>query len=873
MKFHNLENRRIGGYTTWGSIWKKGLVWPGQEFTVTREDGQEIPAQTRFTAYWPDGSVKWAAHTADSGKLGETVVVEPGGNRTGKCIEIMEKVQFWRVETGRIQMEIPKSGDAILRHLTVDGVIRADHASSVLILEQRTKTEDGAVRRQREYTGRVETVTVEEQGPIYCVIKVEGIHENSSTGEKKMPFIIRMAVGADSDEIHFTHTFLYDGDPECDFLKGLGIRFYCPMDGPLYNRHVKFGVDHGMFHEAMNLLLTWHPRIPQEIYQAQMNGEKLELAEESDGEVIQACREMPTWSHYTLVQDSASHFSIGKKVDQEGCCMLDALHGYRAPGYGALGAENGGLMFARRDFWQKYPAGFWMSGISRDMAEATVWFWAPEAEAMDFRHYAVKGYPQTYYEGFAEVGATPYGIANTNEFSIKAFSGVIPSDEELRAFGERIQKPAVYVGTPEYYHELHAFGFWSLVKRESQMENWLEDQLERAVEFYRDEVEIRGWYGFFNYGDFMHTYDRTRHCWRYDMGGYAWQNTELVPTLWLWLMFLRTGREDVFSLAEAMSRHCSEVDVYHFGPLKGIGSRHNVRHWGCSCKEARIAMAGHHRYYYYLTGDHRMEDVFDDVKDGDFALLNMDPLRHFYKKEDMRHPTHARSGPDWSSFCSNWLTQWERFHDEKYRDKILTGIEDLKKTPLGLISGPDFEYDPKDSHLYYIGERTKGGTHLQICMGAAQTWLELGDLLEDEDWKEMMADYGRFYYLPQEKRQQVSRGLIGDREASLPFMAAAMGAYGAAHHGDKELAKITWQILMRSIMSDTKKDGFAQEPVENAGNQKVLPEVPWITTNFTSQWCLNVIMALEFIREELPKTMEELDQWMADFPMTEFHKA
>ena len=92
---------------------------------------------------------------------------------------------------------------------------------------------------------------------------------------------------------------------------------------------------------------------------------------------------------------------------------------------------------------------------------------------------------QTYYEGFAEVGATPYGIANTNEFSIKAFSGVIPSDEELRAFGERIQKPAVYVGTPEYYHELHAFGFWSLVKRESQMENWLEDQLERAVEFYR----------------------------------------------------------------------------------------------------------------------------------------------------------------------------------------------------------------------------------------------------------------------------------------------------------------------------------------------------------------------------------------------------
>ena len=299
-----------------------------------------------------------------------------------------------------------------------------------------------------------------------------------------------------------------------------------------------------------------------------------------------------------MYQDSPTHFAIRKKIDQENCCYLDALHGYRAPGYAALGGENGGLMFARRDFWKKYPSGFWMNGIDRDMAEATVWFWAPEVEAMDFRHYAVEGYPQTYYEGFAEVGATPYGIANTNEFSIKAFEDVIPSDCDLKEFGTRIQKPAVYVGTPEYYHERHAFGPWSLVKRDSEMENWLEDQLNKAVEFYKNEVDVRNWYGLFNYGDFMHTYDRARHCWRYDMGGYAWQNTELVPTIWLWLMFLRTGREDIFSLAEAMSRHCSEVDVYHFGPLKGIGSRHNVRHWGCSCKEGRIAMAGHHRYYY-----------------------------------------------------------------------------------------------------------------------------------------------------------------------------------------------------------------------------------------------------------------------------------
>ncbi len=73
----------------------------------------------------------------------------------------------------------------------------------------------------------------------------------------------------------------------------------------------------------------------------------------------------------------------------------------------------------------------------------------------------------------------------------------------------------------------------------------------------------------------MHTYDQFRHQWRYDLGGYAWQNTELVPNMWLWLDFLRTGDPSVYYLAESMTRHTSEVDQYHAGEYKGLGSRHN----------------------------------------------------------------------------------------------------------------------------------------------------------------------------------------------------------------------------------------------------------------------------------------------------------
>ena len=48
-------------------------------------------------------------------------------------------------------------------------------------------------------------------------------------------------------------------------------------------------------------------------------------------------------------------------------------------------------------------------------------------------------------------------------------------------------------------------------------------------------------------------------------------------------------------------------------------------------------MAGHHRALYYLMGgDPRIGDAMDDVKDADYATLNMDPLRYFYKKEETR---------------------------------------------------------------------------------------------------------------------------------------------------------------------------------------------------------------------------------------------
>ncbi len=74
MTLHLMENKRsVYGYTTWGlACGRKGAVLKDASFNVYAKDSTKnkiVPSQSRITAYWPDGSVKWTAHTADSKRM------------------------------------------------------------------------------------------------------------------------------------------------------------------------------------------------------------------------------------------------------------------------------------------------------------------------------------------------------------------------------------------------------------------------------------------------------------------------------------------------------------------------------------------------------------------------------------------------------------------------------------------------------------------------------------------------------------------------------------------------------------------------------------------------------------------------------------
>ena len=88
-------------------------------------------------------------------------------------------------------------------------------------------------------------------------------------------------------------------------------------------------------------------------------------------------------------------------------------------------------------------------------------------------------------------------------------------------------------------------------------------------------------------------------------------------------------------------------------------------------------------------------------------------------------------------------------------------------------------------------------------------------------------------------------------------MAAGLGAYAAAALEDKELAGRVWKVILGAVMGGEGQNGFERISVQDQGNREFLKEIPWISTNFTAQFCLNVIMCLDFIRQWLPTTMEE----------------
>lgn len=842
------------GGVTWGVPWAKGVLGRRDPLKAEDEHGNVLPLQSWPTAYWPDGSVKWSAHAAAFTKDAPnefylSICKGEKEQALSNSIKIEENQSSIIIHTGAMECSFNKSGNQIIKEMKTGNKLVCAGGELVCRMEERTKTSGLDTAIITEYKGHITDTVIEQSGPVRCVIRVKGSHvsiENPRDFARKklIPFDVRFYLYAGSDSVKIMHTFVYNANPSTDFIKGLGIRFLVPQSGELYNRQVAFAGDTGIFREMPKTLATSRTTGKYlEMYERQLKGEALEFNGEEDAKFLGLLDEAAVWNHFKIVQLLPSSYSVFKRTKEE-CCFIKALTGKQAKGLAYAGGQEGGLAASIRNFWQKSPTSIEIKDMATSQAEMMLWFWSPDARAMDLRHYDTETHLYSAYEGFQEMRATPYGIANTSEAALWCLNHVPGSDElmELAVVGAEPPQPVCEPGT---YKKSGVFGEWGLVDRSTPEKAYIEDQLDAILDFYQTEIEVRDWYGFWDYGDVMHTYDHVRHSWRYDIGGFAWQNTELMPNMWLWYSFLRSGRQDVYRLAEAMTRHNAEVDVYHIGEYAGLGSRHNVTHWGCGAKEARISMAALNRYYYYLTADERMGDLLDEVKDADLALARLDPMRATIEK-DSRFDTHVRTGPDIMAFCSNWFTQWERYEDERYKEKLFKSLNFLKENPHRFIAGKVYGYNVFNTEYHDINVSHKDG-HFHYCFGSQFIWVEMAQALEDTALEQMCVSLGEFHTSFAKDVEGVLEywGESGINRNMIIYH-TGLAAYAAYKTNNPALAQEVWKVMLnpeKTWMTFPVKP----QPATSLEYPVDVSEIRNISTNSISQWTINAIMCLGLI--------------------------
>ncbi len=845
---------KIDTELVWGTPWPRGALPASTTFQLATQGGKSVPVQTWPLAYWPDGSLKWTGHAASGPIDADNLRVSPGQpEQPAEPITVQESSDKLILRTGELECVFPKSGAVLIQSVRNGSNSQIGNVRLIGSRQDRSQAAAGILRTER-FESRMESVVVEQSGPVRAVVRIQGRH-TSESGRAWLPFTVRVAVHAGGYGLRIVYSFVFDGDAATDFISGLALTFDAPMRDELHNRHVRFaGADNGLWSEAVRNLPGWAPQFAlASRFQDQLAGRPVPLLSEMTEASRTQLATVPAWDDFKLFQSSADHFDVTKRT-VPGASWLQADHGGRAGGMGYIGGISGGVVFGMRDFWQRHPTALEINTAASTRAKVTLWLWSPDAPPMDLRHYDDHGHGlEIQYEDYEVGHSTPHGIARTSEIFLWAVLAT-PSAAELAAYADAVRTPSRLVCKPERYHDLGVFGLWGLPDRSAPAKARLEEEHDRLLAFYLKEIDRRQWYGFWSYGDVMHTYDADRHVWRYDVGGYAWANSELVPDLWLWTAFLRSGRADLFRLAEAMTRHTGEVDVYHLGPFAKLGSRHNVSHWGCGAKEARISQALLRRIYYYLTVDERVGDLMREVVDADAALVGTDPLRHV--ELPTSYATHARSGPDWFAFAGNWLIEWERTGDARWRDKILKGFDAITAMPLGMFSGPAFGYDPTTATLNPIGGDLTSSYHLVTIFGGAEIVNEILGLVDAPKFEATWLKFCEFYNAGETARSAALGVPAKDSVFAFPVWHARLTAYAAMRKNDRAMAERAWNEFLNGFHR-TAEQRFPMAPRLVQGPRVLAPvdEVPWMETNHSSQWSLNMFALMGMAGDHAPATL------------------
>ncbi|KAL4888161.1 hypothetical protein BDV59DRAFT_211480 [Aspergillus ambiguus] len=858
------------GGTTFGLPWPQGRYYPNETIFNVTGSNQEIPLQSWVTGYWRDGSIKWTAHaipaldTIDKEYNVSTWRSSRGilsNSAHAEGLTVRHEKESVTVDTGKIIVSFPRKGNNIVDAIRTSSGKTVGTEGKLVLHTQSALADDVASRsstpvKYSNFQSTIDHVSSTKETSVRALITINGTHQIGSGGthDRWLPFTLRFYLYANSSAIRVVHSLTFDGNPDEDFVTAIGLQFQVPFDKePLYDRHVRIpGVGDGYLHEAIQGVTGLRRDPGASVRLAQFEGKKTPNISTWDERVSSRMQWIPAWNDYKMSQLSPDGFTI-KKRTRPGQGWVTIPGGTRSEGLMYLGgATCGGLAIGLRDFWKKFPTGFDISGAGSERGQITLWLYSPEAAPLDLRPFHDKMGEHTYeeqldaleitYEDYEPGFNTPYGISRSSEIFIHAFDET-PSADDLGLLSRNLNDPPVLTPDPSYIRDTKAIGsYWGLPDMSSEKAATIESHLDFLVSFYQDQVDYRRWYGFLDYGDIMHTYDEDRHVWRYDVGGYAWDNSELSPDLFFWQYFLRTGRSDVYRFAEALTRHTSEVDVYHIGDWKGLGTRHGVQHYGDSAKQVRISQPQYRKYFYYLTGgDERVGELLEETLDADKTYGILDPQRKVRDDGWTPHPGQPAAislGTDWAGLAAGWLIEWERRGPrwKEARMKLTRTAQGIAALRNGFVTGEGLYAITNGSLLPPPTDPENRGivsiSHLDAVFGLPEVMSELLEYLGDD----------------------TPEGLEDEQHARY---GEAFTAYDASQRNNITVAERAWNEFYNTADGS---DGLAADAPWTVGSINgsavLIPvdEATWISTNAAAQYGLAAIQNLALVGNVLKNT-------------------
>jgi hypothetical protein len=248
-----------------------------------------------------------------------------------------------------------------------------------------------------------------------------------------------------------------------------------------------------------------------------------------------------------------------------------------------------------------------------------------------------------------------------------------------------------------------------------------------------------------------------------------------------------------------------------------------------------------------------------EMLQADDRVAEFDPMRlaQPITEPEKKYPARLRLGPDWFAMAGNWMTEWERTGDTKWRDKIYAGMDCLCKMPMGLRTGKNLVmgFDPKTSKLFQLSEEA-GSYNLAVIMGGPEVVYELNMMVDHEGWQKAWLQYCRLFNAPKNViLQDMTTGTEGADGSYCRD--ARMAAY--VYYKTKNEAFVQQGV---GGLTRGRPGGMRGNTAGHVAGPAVLnpiDEGPGMNTNSAAQTGLTTIELLEMMGGRLPAEQPQND--------------